>query len=1100
MSDISRLHRLENGSLRGVDLSANTLVTLSIKVGGSVSNTELTKTILDSLISMQSSLSGTGASAALGDTNTYSNFTPTAATIKGALSGIDTALGGKQAAGSYITALTGDVTASGPGSASATISNSAVTNAKMANMAAHTFKGNNTGSAAAPSDLTATQLTAELNSFVGDTGSGGTKGLVPAPAAGDAAASKFLKADGTWATVPTTGFANTALSNLSSVAINTDLLPGIDSTINLGSTSKKYSQTWSNQYYGAGGAHYMELHSGVKSGIFDTALTTGAIIDFDAKTFYDNTAINSSVSADFANRYLKNSAGNGSTVTVEWEGGRLNDHNGLGSISVDWEGRILRPQDQTNALDWGNRNLVDATGNQSLAWLYRQLRDTTSTSVLDWSGTAIVVSKAIEPNANGTLDLGSATNNFLDVRAHGLRSNLGLAIEANNGQIGIAAVDTGTGSAPIMLSADSDITLTAGANDGTSHPASNINLTAGTTGAIVAHSKILPNVDNTLDIGSSAAGFANVYANIIKNSGTAALQVNATANAGLSVYSADGPLELVAGGGSGLGSITINAGAAGVGSEIITLQAAAEVFVNATQLNMNSTKIINLADPTSAQHAATKNYVDSVAQGLKPKAAVRAATTVNGTLASSFANGSVIDSVTLVTGDRILIKNQSTASQNGIYTVNATGAPTRAVDFDSLTPIDEINGAYTFISEGGQAGQGWVVTAPTVTSIGTSAINFVYFNSVAGIIGGDMISLTGSTVSVDLATVSGLESTNPGNVAGQLRVKLEASNPSLQINGSNELGAKLNAAGAIVTGASGLAVQLESSNPSLQISSNQLGVKLNGSGAITSGASGISANVDNSTIEIATNALQVKNAGITLAKLASNSVDENKIVSTALSSTGALVGGSGTKLSVNVDNSTIEIATNALQIKDLGVTTAKLAATSVTATKLGSDVAGAGLSGGNGSALTTAYAPMVRKPVTNGFDMAANTAYFVRWGNPAFTSPYAPSGTEQADRVYPCESDTSGGDKFWGIGIAYATALTSAGGTVNLISLGTYLQLANDTAFSSGDVGKPLWIATAGQGSMSTTSPTTAGYAVFKVGIVETTTSIWVDRQMMGVN
>lgn len=98
-------------------------------------------------------------------------------------------------------ALTGDVTNTS-GTVSTTIANNAVTNAKAAQMAAHTFKGNNTGSTANASDLTATQLTAELNAMVGDAGSGGTKGLVPAPSAGDAAASKFLKADGTWAVPP----------------------------------------------------------------------------------------------------------------------------------------------------------------------------------------------------------------------------------------------------------------------------------------------------------------------------------------------------------------------------------------------------------------------------------------------------------------------------------------------------------------------------------------------------------------------------------------------------------------------------------------------------------------------------------------------------------------------------------------------------------------------------------------------------------------------------------------------------------------------------------------------------------------------------------
>lgn len=89
-----------------------------------------------------------------------------------------------------ITALTGDVTANGPGSVTATIANSAVTNAKMANMAAHTFKGNNTGSSAAPLDLTATQLTAELNTF-----SSSLKGLVPSSGGGG---TTYLTADGTF--------------------------------------------------------------------------------------------------------------------------------------------------------------------------------------------------------------------------------------------------------------------------------------------------------------------------------------------------------------------------------------------------------------------------------------------------------------------------------------------------------------------------------------------------------------------------------------------------------------------------------------------------------------------------------------------------------------------------------------------------------------------------------------------------------------------------------------------------------------------------------------------------------------------------------------
>jgi hypothetical protein len=100
-----------------------------------------------------------------------------------------------------INQITGDL-AAGPASGSqsvvGTIQPNVVTNAKLAQMAANTLKGNNTGSTANASDLTTTQVTAMLNPFVGDTGAGGTQGLVPAPPAGSRAAGDFLSAGGSW--------------------------------------------------------------------------------------------------------------------------------------------------------------------------------------------------------------------------------------------------------------------------------------------------------------------------------------------------------------------------------------------------------------------------------------------------------------------------------------------------------------------------------------------------------------------------------------------------------------------------------------------------------------------------------------------------------------------------------------------------------------------------------------------------------------------------------------------------------------------------------------------------------------------------------------
>lgn len=181
--------------------------------------------------------------------------------------------------------------------------------------------------------------------------------------------------------------------------------------------------------------------------------------------------------------------------------------------------------------------------------------------------------------------------------------------------------------------------------------------------------------------------------------------------------------------------------------------------------SMGGYRLTSLGDPLNASDAATKQYVDSVAQGLKPKQAVRVATTAN---LSSLSGLLTIDGVTLVAGDRVLVKDQTTATDNGIY-IAASGAWSRASDFDQLTPIDEINGAYVAVQEGtANAGKLFVQTG-NVSSIGSDPINFVFFNAVGNLTGGDGISIVGNDVSVD-HDGQGLQFTS-----GQLSLELDGS-------------------------------------------------------------------------------------------------------------------------------------------------------------------------------------------------------------------------------------------------------------------------------------------------------------------------------------
>ncbi len=156
-------------------------------------------------------------------------------------------------------------------------------------------------------------------------------------------------------------------------------------------------------------------------------------------------------------------------------------------------------------------------------------------------------------------------------------------------------------------------------------------------------------------------------------------------------------------------------------------------------------KITNVGTPTSTTDAATKAYVDSVAQGLSVKTAVRVATTANITLSGI----QTIDGVTLVAGDRVLVKNQSTNTQNGVYDA-ASGAWTRSTDSDTGA---ELVNAFYFVTLGSTLqATGWTQSTPGPITIGSTAIVFNQFSGAADYQAGAGLTKTGLTFDVGTAS------------------------------------------------------------------------------------------------------------------------------------------------------------------------------------------------------------------------------------------------------------------------------------------------------------------------------------------------------------
>ena len=241
--------------------------------------------------------------------------------------------------------------------------------------------------------------------------------------------------------------------------------------------------------------------------------------------------------------------------------------------------------------------------------------------------------------------------------------------------------------------------------------------------------------------------------------------------------------------------------------------------------SMNSQKITTLADPTNAQDAATKSYVDARAAGLDPKESVYVATTGNiagtynngaGTITAA-SNGALgnIDGEPTDTGERILLKSQTDAKQNGIYDITNVGSGgaayvlTRASDADTGAELSQ--GVFVFVSAGtANGGNGFLMSHNgnnESATVGTDNLTFSQFTGTAALTFADGLTASGNSVSIDLAADSGLEFNS-----GEIRLKI--ADDSLERDGSNAgVSAKVKANGGIVIeNTNGLKVDLAGSS------------------------------------------------------------------------------------------------------------------------------------------------------------------------------------------------------------------------------------------------------------------------------------------------
>jgi hypothetical protein len=543
---------------------------------------------------------------------------------------------------------------------------------RLADMPATTIRGNASGSTAAPTNLTATQVTALLNNFTN-----ALKGLVPASGGGT---TNFLRADGSWASPPNTGVWGQITGTLSSQTDLNTALNAKESTISSGTTAQYWrgDKVWAALNKTAVGLANVDNTSDA-----DKPVSTATQTALNAK-------LNSSAAGAFGLSILATANAAAATALID-------------TFTVSAKGLVPAPSSSTGRYlrddgTWANIP-AGVTTFQGL------------TDAADYvSGDA---NKVVKVNSTGTgIDFGVVlgTAASMNSTAFAAASHTHAISDITNLQSSLNAKLNSSAVSAWGLS------LIGSPDEWAAHTVLGLGTAATADAAAFAeatHTHIIS------DITGLSTQLANKEPTI--SSGTSA-----------QYWRGDKTWQALTKASVGLGNVDNT-------SDLLkpistATQTALDGKASLSGATFSGT--VTLAgDPTIAMHATTKQYVDGVAQGLDVKQSVLVATTLTVSL-----NGEqTIDGIP-TSASRVLVKNQASPSQNGIYVTSAS-AWTRALDMDSWS---EVPGAFVFVERGTQADTGWVCTSDAGGTLGTTAIEWTQFSGAGAFTASNGITQTGT--------------------------------------------------------------------------------------------------------------------------------------------------------------------------------------------------------------------------------------------------------------------------------------------------------------------------------------------------------------------